>query len=120
MLLYHFIDDDSELEKIRHECLDGTLRCGDCKVRTAEFEAPIAKEKLEEGIFRYCKSLNDVILPKDMAYLGQNMFEGCTSLESITLPDTIEELDDYCFKGCTNLKALDIPESIQRIGKYCF
>ena len=35
MLLYHFIDDDSELEKIRHECLDGTLRCGDCKVRTA-------------------------------------------------------------------------------------
>lgn len=36
MLLYHFIEDDGELEKIRQECLDGTLRCGDCKVRTAE------------------------------------------------------------------------------------
>ncbi|WP_458405097.1 tryptophan--tRNA ligase [Methanobrevibacter sp.] len=36
MLLYHFIDDDSELEKIRTECLNGTLRCGDCKQRTAE------------------------------------------------------------------------------------
>ena len=36
MLLYHFIDDDSELEKIRNECLNGTLRCGECKVRTAE------------------------------------------------------------------------------------
>ncbi|WP_458453879.1 tryptophan--tRNA ligase [Methanobrevibacter sp.] len=36
MLLYHFIDDDSELEKIRTECLNGTLRCGDCKARTAE------------------------------------------------------------------------------------
>lgn len=36
MLLYHLIDDDSELEKIREECLNGTLRCGDCKAKTAE------------------------------------------------------------------------------------
>lgn len=36
MLLYHFIDDEKELEKIRTECLNGTLRCGECKVRTAE------------------------------------------------------------------------------------
>ena len=36
MLLYHFIDDDEELEKIRNDCLNGTLRCGDCKARTAE------------------------------------------------------------------------------------
>ena len=36
MLLYHFIDDDKELEQIRHDCLNGTLRCGDCKAKTAE------------------------------------------------------------------------------------
>ena len=36
MLVYHLIDDDTELEKIREECLDGKLRCGDCKARTAE------------------------------------------------------------------------------------
>ncbi len=36
MLVYHLIDDDKELEKIREECLDGNLRCGDCKARTAE------------------------------------------------------------------------------------
>ena len=36
MLLYHFIEDDSELEKIRSDCLNGTLRCGECKVRTAD------------------------------------------------------------------------------------
>ena len=36
MLLYHFIDDDNELEEIRQDCLNGTLRCGDCNVRTAE------------------------------------------------------------------------------------
>jgi tryptophanyl-tRNA synthetase len=36
MLLYHFIDDDEELAQIRQDCLNGTLRCGDCKMRTAE------------------------------------------------------------------------------------
>ena len=36
MLLYHFIDDDNELEKIRQDCLNGTLRCGDCKAMAAE------------------------------------------------------------------------------------
>ena len=30
------MDDDNELEKIREECLEGRLRCGDCKVRTSE------------------------------------------------------------------------------------
>ncbi len=36
MLVYHLIDDDEEIEKIREECLSGQLRCGDCKVRTSE------------------------------------------------------------------------------------
>ena len=36
MLLYHFIYDDEELAKIRQDCLNGTLRCGDCKMKTAE------------------------------------------------------------------------------------
>ena len=27
---------DEELEKIRSDCLNGVLRCGDCKARTAE------------------------------------------------------------------------------------
>ena len=51
MLLYHFIDDDKELEKIRQDCLSGTLRCGDCKVRTAElmeeFMADLKEKQVE-------------------------------------------------------------------------
>lgn len=36
MFVYHLIDDDNELEKIRNECLNGTLRCGDCKAKASE------------------------------------------------------------------------------------
>ena len=44
MLLYHFIDDDKKLEKIRNDCLSGTLRCGDCKMMTAD----LMKEFMED------------------------------------------------------------------------
>ncbi|MBR0271269.1 MAG: tryptophan--tRNA ligase [Methanobrevibacter sp.] len=44
MLVYHLIDDDKELDKIREECLSGQLRCGDCKARTSE----LMKEYFEE------------------------------------------------------------------------
>ena len=50
MLLYHFIDDDDELEKIRQECLNGTLRCGDCKVRTAELMEEFMDDLKEKQI----------------------------------------------------------------------
>ncbi|MBE6509996.1 MAG: tryptophan--tRNA ligase [Methanobrevibacter sp.] len=44
MLVYHLIDDDGELDKIREECLSGQLRCGDCKMRTSE----LMKEYFED------------------------------------------------------------------------
>ena len=50
MLLYHFIDDDSELAKIREECLNGTLRCGDCKVRTAELMEKFMEDLKEKQV----------------------------------------------------------------------
>lgn len=36
MLVYHLVDKDGDLEKIREECLNGTLRCGDCKAHASE------------------------------------------------------------------------------------
>lgn len=36
VLLYHLMDDDKELEKVKEECLNGTLLCGDCKNRTCQ------------------------------------------------------------------------------------
>ena len=36
MLVYHLIDDDDKLAEIRENCLNGSLRCGDCKNLTSE------------------------------------------------------------------------------------
>ncbi len=44
MFVYHLIDDDTELEKIRQGCLDGELRCGDCKAKASELMAKLFDE----------------------------------------------------------------------------
>ncbi|MCF0226025.1 MAG: tryptophan--tRNA ligase [Methanobrevibacter sp.] len=36
MFVYHLLDDDKKLEEIREQCLNGTLRCGDCKAHASE------------------------------------------------------------------------------------
>ena len=50
MLLYHFIDDDEELAQIRQDCLNGTLRCGDCKMKTAALMEKFMDELHEKQI----------------------------------------------------------------------
>ena len=53
MLVYHLVDDDKELEKIREECMDGSLMCGHCKVHAAELMKDFfedLKVKQEESV----------------------------------------------------------------------
>ena len=61
MLVYHLIEDDEELNKIREECLNGTLLCGHCKVHTAELMKDFFEDlhtKKEESL-EIAKSLFD-------------------------------------------------------------
>ena len=53
MLVYHLVDDDKELEKIREECMNGELLCGHCKVHAAELMKDFfedLKVKQEESV----------------------------------------------------------------------
>lgn len=50
MLVYHLMDDDKELEKVRTECLNGTMRCGDCKVLASELMEKMFDEHSDKQI----------------------------------------------------------------------
>lgn len=50
MLLYHFIDDDKELEQLRHDCLNGNIRCGDCKLKAAEYMEEFMEDLKEKQV----------------------------------------------------------------------
>ncbi|MBN2014636.1 MAG: tryptophan--tRNA ligase [Candidatus Altiarchaeota archaeon] len=44
LLLYHLIDDDSELEKVYGDCRSGSLICGECKKKCAELVVDFLRE----------------------------------------------------------------------------
>ncbi len=47
-------------------------------------------------------------------------FRFCGSLESIVLPDTVTNIGRYAFYGCKNLEELSIPDNVEHIGSYAF
>ncbi|MBQ8207918.1 MAG: leucine-rich repeat protein [Clostridia bacterium] len=58
-------------------------------------------------LFLNCSSIEKVILPADVNYLGQTlgkqMFEGCTSLKFVSIPDSITTIESTAFTGCSGV-----------------
>lgn len=75
---------------------------------------------LKNGIFMYCSSLEEVILPKNAISITRNMFVGCYELRTIEIPDTVKDIYSSAFKGCVNLGAITIPKSVYYISKDAF
>lgn len=77
--------------------------------------------QLIEGCFYRCPKLQSVVFPaqltKDMSY---DMFRDCKSLTRVVLPKNLRVIPEGTFAGCTNLKQLDIPATVTTIGGQAF
>ena len=49
------------------------------------------------GIFGYCQSLTEVVLPETLTHIGNYAFTKCTALSKINLPIAITYIGNYCF-----------------------
>lgn len=70
---------------------------------------------IEEGAFRNCRSLKQVIFPISLREIGDCAFSGCSSLVTAALPVYLEQIGRYAFAG-TALKRVDLPKSLLWIG----
>lgn len=77
-------------------------------------------ELIHNATFYRCKNVKEIILPKEMTYIGVNAFYGCKSLTSFTIPEGIEIINESAFEGCTNLKEIVIPSSVKVIDINAF
>lgn len=58
------------------------------------------------------ETVENVILPEGLEYIGEAAFMGCVSLKNVYLPSTLKKIGDSAFRGCGSLK-LDVPEGIE-------
>ena len=68
----------------------------------------------------YGAGFEEIIIPEDTEYLGQNVFCNCYNLKTYTIPNNIVEIGNYAFWECTGLQEITINENILYINDAVF
>ena len=75
-------------------------------------------------VFKGCKNLKQVNLPKSLTYVGWDTFRGCTSLEKVYISNGTLKLSTNMFDGCSALKSVtymsETPQEDLTIGSAIF
>ena len=54
-----------------------------------------------------CKSIIEIILPKNLIKIGEKSFVDCPNLNTITIPNSLSLVEDSAFENCNNLKTVN-------------
>ncbi len=75
--------------------------------------------KIEERAFYGCKLLYEVILNRNLKYIGDHAFSEC-GMEKIIIPENVEYLGESAFSNCKHLKEIKLPKNLTEIQANCF
>lgn len=70
---------------------------------------------IEEGAFKGCENLKQVIFPNTLREIGPSAFLGCSNLVTAALPKNLEQISDYAFAE-TALWQVELPQSLLWLG----
>lgn len=82
----------------------------------------IAAGNILYGAFYNCTGITNIIIPNDVADIGDCAFYGCSSLTSITIPGSVTDIGGHSFYNCSSMKSVlfDDESQLQNIGQYAF
>ncbi|MCM1160418.1 MAG: leucine-rich repeat domain-containing protein [Roseburia sp.] len=75
---------------------------------------------LPKGMFKGCKSLQQLTFSSYVAAIGEEVFSGCESLEKVVLPNGLKSLPARSFEGCIKLTGIQGAEELESIGESAF
>jgi len=75
---------------------------------------------VRENAFYKCRSLEKIVLPDTVSFVGHHAFYECTSLKEVYFSDNVYSLDEGCFSGCISLEKVDFPDNLKQIEEYVF
>ena len=82
-----------------------------CDSESHQTNVPISLKKVTltsatfigDYAFRYCTSLEEVIIPRTVTYIGYGAFYACDSLTSIFIPSSVTMIKNYTFAYCYDI-----------------
>lgn len=77
-------------------------------------------KKVGAHAFSRCENLKKVRLSENIQILENNLFEYSTSLEDVNLSDNIKKIKECCFTGCRSIKKIILPSKITEIENETF
>jgi len=78
------------------------------------------ENEIPSYLFSGSKTLQTVLLPKNLKGVGTAAFSACNKLNSISFPNSLQFIGDEAFTCCSKLTLLDLPQSIDSIGARAF
>ena len=80
----------------------------------------IYSDTVPNSAFKGCEKLTEVILKRDLTYLGEEAFSGCKRLKTVTFEGGCEEIAAFAFYDCTMLKSFTLPDCNVVVGDAAF
>ena len=71
---------------------------------------------IEEGAFKGCENLKQIIFPNTLKEIGPATFSGCKNLVTAALPKNLEQIGDYAFSD-TALWQVELPQNLLWLGE---
>lgn len=108
---------DAEVFSIRAKRINNA----ETRKKITKIIIPETVEKIGNGAFWGCESLEEIIIPDSVTHMGTHMFTRCASLKAVKLSENhVGEIADHFFSDCKKLKTLIVPAGITELGLCAF
>lgn len=89
--------------------------------KLAYVHLPAAVDSLDDT-FSLCPVLREIVIPRNVKYIGKFTFYEATGLESITFEEgsSLMTIDEVAFANCRSLKSFDMPNSVTTVNYDAF
>jgi hypothetical protein len=81
---------------------------------------PSSVETIADLAFSYQYSLEEIIIPEGVKFIGIEAFMGCSNLYSVQFPQSLEIIHSHAFASNYSLTSVSFEEGLLSIGDYAF
>lgn len=117
----NFIDQENIVKKFKSSPNSFSITISPFhNVEIEQFVFGEAMTCIQDGFLCDAEIVKNVIIPKTIQRIGNGAFYHCYSLNEISIPDSVEYLGLYSFVECKNLKTVNMSEQVTKIEDYSF